>query len=65
MGAVFDLTKVTFFLGRELVLPTQKPGMALWRERLFSLITSVATRATAYFKIPTDQVVEIGYQVEI
>lgn len=64
-GAIFDLDRVTFFLGRELVLPTNKPGMALWRERLFSLITTLATRATAYFKIPAEQVVEIGYQVEI
>ena len=65
MGAVFDLNRVTFFLGRELVLPTARPGMALWRERLFAFITSVAARATAYFKIPTQQVVEIGDQVEI
>lgn len=64
-GAIFDLDKVTFFLGRELVLPTNKPGMALWREQLFSLTTTLATRATAYFKIPAEQVVEIGYQVEI
>jgi len=65
MGTIFDLSRVTFFLGRELVLPTKKPGMALWRERLFAFITSIATRATAYFQIPPEQVIEIGYQVEI
>jgi KUP system potassium uptake protein len=65
MGTVFDLSRVTFFLGRELVLPTDRPGMALWREQLFAFITSFATRATAYFQIPAEQVIEIGYQVEI
>lgn len=65
MGTVFDLSRVTFFLGRELVLPTKHPGMALWREQLFAFITSIATRATAYFQIPAEQVIEIGYQVEI
>ncbi len=65
MGTVFDLSRVTFFLGRELVLPTGAPGMALWRERLFAFITSISARATAYFQIPAEQVIEIGYQVEI
>lgn len=65
MGTVFDLSRVTFFLGRELVLPTDRPGMAIWRENLFAYITSTATRATAYFQIPPEQVIEIGYQVEI
>ena len=39
--------------------------MALWRERLFSLISQNATAATAYFCIPPDRVVEMGEQIEI
>jgi KUP system potassium uptake protein len=39
--------------------------MALWRERLFTFMTLNATRATIFFKIPTERVVELGTQLEI
>jgi len=64
-GLVFDLNRITFFLGREMILPTAGSGMTAWRESLFSFITSFAARATSYFQIPAEQVVEIGYQIEI
>ncbi|MCO6432183.1 MAG: potassium transporter Kup [Deltaproteobacteria bacterium] len=60
-----DLDQVTFFLGRETVFATGQPGMALWRERLFALMSRNARPATNFFNIPTDRVVEIGLQVEI
>jgi KUP system potassium uptake protein len=60
-----DLEHLTFFLGRETVLATNRPGMALWRESLFSFMSRNAQRATAYFRIPSQQVVELGIQVEI
>jgi KUP system potassium uptake protein len=56
---------VTYFLGRETVIVTKTPGMALWRERLFVLMAKNAVRATAFFKLPPDNVVELGVQVEI
>jgi KUP system potassium uptake protein len=56
---------VTFFLGRETVLPTKEAGMALWRERLFAFLTRNAQPATAFFGIPPSRVVEIGAQIEI
>jgi KUP system potassium uptake protein len=67
MGLVADyaLEHTTFFLGRETVLATQNPGMALWRERLFAFMSRNAQPATAFFGIPADRVVEIGTQVEI
>ncbi len=60
-----DLEHVTYFLGRETVLATTRPGMAVWREGLFAFMSRNAQRATAYFKIPSQQVVELGIQVEI
>jgi KUP system potassium uptake protein len=39
--------------------------MALWRERLFSVMARNALRATAFFRIPPDQVFEVGAQVEL
>ncbi len=56
---------VTYFLGRETVIVTRTPGMAMWRERLFVLMAKNAVRATAFFKLPPDNVVELGVQVEI
>jgi KUP system potassium uptake protein len=55
----------TFFLGRETVIASERPGMALWRERLFSFMSRNALRATAFFKIPPNQVFEVGAQIEL
>jgi KUP system potassium uptake protein len=58
-------TDTTYFLGRETIIATSRPGMAPWRERLFALLSRNATTATAYFGIPPDRVVEMGEQIEI
>jgi KUP system potassium uptake protein len=57
--------ETTYFLGRETILASKRPGMALWREKIFSIISHNATSATAYFCIPPDRVVEMGEQIEI
>jgi KUP system potassium uptake protein len=64
-GLAIDETDVTFFLGRETLIATKTPGMALWRERLFVLIARNAVRATAFFRLPPERVVELGVQVEM
>jgi KUP system potassium uptake protein len=64
-GLVLDLEDTTFFLGRETILPSARPGMTWWREVLFSFLTQNAQRATAFFKIPPALVVEIGSEIEI
>jgi K+ transporter len=57
--------EATYFLGRETIIATRRPGMARWREKLFALISRNATTATAYFGIPPDRVVELGEQIEM
>jgi KUP system potassium uptake protein len=64
-GAAIDADDVTYFLGRETILVTNRPGMATWREKLFVLMTRNAVRATAFFKLPPERVVELGVQVEM
>jgi KUP system potassium uptake protein len=64
-GFVFDPKDTTYFLGRETIMASKRPGMALWREKIFALISRNATSATAYFCLPPDRVVELGSQVEI
>jgi KUP system potassium uptake protein len=47
------------------LLATKRPGMAIWREHLFSFMSRNAQRATAFFNIPPNQVIEVGIQVEL
>jgi len=60
-----DLNHTTFVLGRETLVATTRPGMALWRERLFAVMSRNAQWATTFFGIPPDRVLEIGHQVEL
>jgi KUP system potassium uptake protein len=64
-GFPVRMNRTTFFLGIETLLPTERPGMALWRERLFIFTARNAVRATSFFRIPPERVVEIGIQVEL
>ncbi len=65
LGFNYIFEDITFFLGRETILPSRQPGMAIWRERIFAFMLRNAQRATAFFQIPPDQVIEVGMQVEI
>ncbi len=64
-GLSFSMLETSFFLSRETIIPTKMPGMALWREKLFASMARNASSATAYFRIPTNRVVELGTQIEI
>lgn len=57
--------KATFFLGREIIIPSARPGMARWREHLFSFASKLAQQPATYFQIPVGRVIELGQQVEI
>jgi KUP system potassium uptake protein len=64
-GWKFNLMETTFFLGRETLIPSPKPGMALWRERLFMIMSRNARSATHFFGLPPNRVIELGVQIEI
>jgi KUP system potassium uptake protein len=64
-GLHFEMARTTFFLGRETILASKNPGMAIWREKIFALMTRNAQSATTYFKIPAERVIEVGAQVEM
>jgi KUP system potassium uptake protein len=64
-GQPFDMMKTTFFLGRETIIPSEKPGMVFWRERLFTLMSRNARPATSFFGLPPNRVVELGVQIKI
>ncbi len=61
----FSLDDVTYYLGRETLLATNKGEMGATAESLFAFLTKNSQRATRYFGIPAEQVVEIGMQVDL
>jgi KUP system potassium uptake protein len=65
LGLEFKENETTFFLSRETIIPSRRGEMALWRERLFAIMSRNAQSATAFFRLPASRVVELGMQVEI
>ncbi|SFR76626.1 potassium transporter Kup [Sphingomonas jatrophae] len=64
-GPVFKMMDTSFFLARQTLLASSRPGMAIWREKLFAWMLRNAESAMEFFKLPTNRVVELGSQVEI
>jgi KUP system potassium uptake protein len=64
-GLVLSPAQTSFYLNRETIIPSGRPGMALWRERLFGVMVRNATPASAFFGLKPNRVVELGAQIEI
>jgi KUP system potassium uptake protein len=64
-GLELDPRMATYFLSRNSLLATKHPGMAIWRENLFIFMARNASRATQFFRLPPNRVVEMGMQVEL
>jgi len=64
-GAPFEMMQTSFFLSRQTLLTADKPGMAVWREKLFAWMMRNAATPMEFFRLPTNRVVELGSQVEI
>jgi len=64
-GGPFEMMQTSFFLSRQTLLAADKPGMAVWRERLFAWMMRNAATPMEFFRLPTNRVVELGSQVEI
>lgn len=64
-GPPIKMMDTSFFLARQTLLPSSRPGMAIWREKLFAWMLRNAESAMEFFRLPTNRVVELGSQVEI
>ncbi len=64
-GLELDMSEVSYFLGRERLYATNRPGMAIWREKLFAMMSRNSISATDFFSLPPNQVVELGTMVEM
>ena len=62
-GLSVEMMDASFFLGRETLIPRLGSEMAYWRELLFVAMFRNASSATAFFKIPSNRVVELGSQI--
>ncbi|RLJ62753.1 KUP system potassium uptake protein [Sulfurisoma sediminicola] len=66
LGLKYEVMETSFFLGRETIVPRARVArMPRWRQLLFTFMFRNAEPATAFFKIPTNRVVELGTQVEL
>lgn len=64
-GPPIDLDMTDYFLGRETLLVTSRPGMAQWREHVFTFQSRNARDAGRYFGLPPERVIEMGAQIEL
>ncbi len=64
-GLDYRPTETTYFLGRETLIANDHEGMPAWRDNLFAFMLLNARRATVYFCIPPDRVIEVGTQVTL
>jgi KUP system potassium uptake protein len=64
-GLPINLFETSYFLSREIVVPTKGSGMAHWRETLFALMSRNAGSVAGFFRLPNNCVVELGTRVQI
>jgi len=64
-GCTVDDMDTSYFLSRDIVIPTLGGGMADWREKLFAGMHRNASAAADYLRLPTNRVVELGSKLEI
>lgn len=64
-GGPFKPMETSYFLARQTLIASARPGMAIWREKLFALMVRNAESAMEFFKLPTNRVIELGSQLEI
>jgi KUP system potassium uptake protein len=61
----YDPMTISYFLSRDIVVPTIGGDMAQWREKLFAQMHRSASGAADFLRLPSNAVVELGSKVEI
>jgi len=65
LGIAVEPMETSFFIGKEILIPSEKTGMAIWRKKIFIGLFRTAETITNQFKLPPNRVVELGAQVKI
>ena len=64
-GLVINPDDTTYFVGKETIIPTTLPGMAIWREFIFAWISRNASSVIDYYNLPSKRVMEVGTRIDI
>jgi KUP system potassium uptake protein len=64
-GLALEPDATTYFLGRETLVPGEKPSMKSWRVALYMWLASNALSPARFYHLPPGRVVELGTQVSI
>jgi len=65
-GLPLELDQIHYFIGRvDMLAGRKRHGMVLWRDRLFARMAANTQDATAFYQIPSAQVMNVGIQVGI
>jgi KUP system potassium uptake protein len=64
-GLVIDPDATTFFVGREMLVPANRPVLSPWRIALYTWLASNAYSPARYFSLPANRVIELGTQISI
>jgi KUP system potassium uptake protein len=64
-GCELEPMTTSYFLSRDVVVPTIGHGMAPWREKLFAQMHHNAGAAAEFLNLPSNSVVELGSKIEI
>jgi len=64
-GCEIDPMTTSYFLSRDVVVPSIGSGMAPWREKLFAQMHHNASAAADFLNLPNNAVVELGSKIEI
>jgi KUP system potassium uptake protein len=66
LGLDIELANITYYIGRETLIPSRiVAGMNIYRERIFAFLARNAMRPTTFYSLPVEDVIELGFQVEI
>jgi len=64
-GLSIDPRQASYFMGRRAIRISARSSMPFWQQRLFIMLANQSSRATGYFRIPPDRVVELGMQLSV
>jgi KUP system potassium uptake protein len=64
-GLTINPDDTTYFVGKETIIPTSLPGMAIWREFIFAWISRNASSVIDYYNLPSKRVMEVGTRIDI
>ena len=64
-GLAIDPRQASYFLGRRVILTSERSALPFWQQRIFIMLANQSARAIEFFQIPADRVVELGMQMSV